>query len=175
MRYKHNNLEMTGEPDPLAPLTVAAASLLAFLPIKRRMLAALLAVCAVGFALLTVRPITLSSEDAIMLRVVEWAKKERFESGPMLVNHPLFFYYQGRLAGDFPHGAEKITRERVEAAPVGTKILWDSHYSYRPEFDDTQVDFTYFMERPDRFRLMTEPRYFSDREFWMLVFEKIAE
>ena len=71
-----------------------------------------------------------------------------------------------------------MTRSRIlsTSASSGTKILWDSHYSYRPEFDDgTQVDFTYFMGDSDRFRLMTEPRYFSDREFWMLVFEKIAD
>lgn len=175
MKYRHNNLVFTDETDFIPVVTVIVSVLLVFVSLRRNALVVYVIICSIGFAFLAVRPIKRSSEDTIMLRVVQWARDNRFESGPMLVDHPLFYYYSGKLPHEFANGADKITAEGVEEAAVGTKILWDSHYSFRPEFKETQVDFTYFMERPDTYRLMTEPRYFSDIEFWVLAFEKISE
>lgn len=174
MRYKHNNLILTKEVDLLPVITILVAVVIVFLPLSRKVLITFLLICSIAFTLLTVRPIRRSSEDDIVLRVVSWVKENEFESGPMLVDHTMFFFYFERVRHEFPNGALEITEENVKNAEVGTIILWDSHYSYRPEFKDTQVDFTYFMERPERYRLLTEPRYFSDRQFWLLAFEKIS-
>ncbi len=175
MRYRHNNLVFTKEIDPLPVITALVAVSVVFLPLSRKTLMALLLIFSIAFTVLTVRPIERSCEDEIMHRVVSWVEENEFLSGPVLVDHTMFFYIFGKMRHEFPNGALEVTEENVKRAAIGTKILWDSHYSYRPEFKDTQVDFTYFMERPEQYRLMTEPRYFSDRRFWLLAFEKIAD
>jgi len=172
MRYKHNNIGFTGETDYFPVITTLTTIAVVTLASNKKFLIAALIVCNVCFTAMMVRPIKPSSEDLIMKRAATWAKVNDIISSPVLVDHPMFFYYLGMSRQEFAQGALDVTSEHVNRARSGTKILWDSHYSYRPELKHDQIIFKYFFENPDQFQIMTEPRLFSDEKFWLLVFEK---
>jgi len=172
MRYKHNNVGFIGETDYVPVVVTLVTIAVVTLTLHKKHLVVALIVCNVCFTALTVRPIELSSEDAIMKRVAAWARANDIMSSPVLVDHPMFLYYLGKVRQEFAEGALDVTYEHVNRAVPGTKILWDTHYSYRPELKQDQVIFKHFYENPDQFRAMTEPRFFSDGKFWLLVLEK---
>lgn len=172
MSRKHNNIGFIGGTDPVPAITTAIALAVVTFASSRKQLVAALVVCTVSFTVLTVRPIRLSSEDAIMKRVATWASEHDLPAAPVLVDHPMFFYYLGKVRAEFPAGALKVTTDNVDTAAPGTTILWDSHYSYRPEFQQDQLVFNELYEDTERFRILTQPRYFSDQDFWLLAFER---
>jgi hypothetical protein len=58
----------------------------------------------------------------------------------------------------------------LSEAPKGSIIIWDSHYSYRPEYsNDTKLD--YLQSNPD-FKPINQ-FISSDKRFAAFIFEKI--
>jgi hypothetical protein len=58
----------------------------------------------------------------------------------------------------------------LEDAPKGSLIIWDSHYSYRPEYkNDTKLE--YLQNNPD-FKFITQFTS-TDMRFAAFIFEKI--
>ena len=57
----------------------------------------------------------------------------------------------------------------LEEAPKGTIIIWDSHYSYRPEYkNDTKLD---YLQNNKNFKLLNQIES-TDRRFAAFIFEK---
>ncbi|MFH1940569.1 MAG: glycosyltransferase family 87 protein [bacterium] len=174
MKYKHNNLAFTKEVDPVPVLMTLITIAGVFLLSRRKEYLVFLTVCSVGFALVTVKPMKLSPEDVAMKQVVAWAKTSRIENRPFLLNHSMFFYFYGKTMYDFPNSFKYITKKDVEDAPVGAYILWDSHYSYRPNSNPDHIPYTYFDDHKEQFRPVRAPFISSDRRFGVFIYEKIA-
>ncbi len=171
--YADNNIRLTDERSLAPLLTVLAASALLVVPMTTRARTLLLAAAAALVAALTFRPYTRTSEDAMMETVAEWAQRENLDAHPLLVTHPLFHYFNDRAPGDYPHGAVPVSGPAVDTAQVGTRIVWDSHYSYRPNLRADDVSYETLLRDTTRFRLLHDPFITTDQTFGVFVFEKI--
>ena len=172
--YKHNNLVLLSDMRDMVPLMlglVAVGGVMLFR--SPRAVFGFLSICSIGFALIVVQPLLLSAEDAQIKEVASWAQQNQVESQHVLVNHSVFFYFYGKSAGRFSNGSVSIDSQTVAQAPVGSYILWDTHYSYCPEWNPKAVQYDFFLNKPAQFKLMKE--FISvDRRFAMLCFQKIA-
>ncbi len=179
MSYHHNNVVLLKDRfDPVPLLFVVAMSAGVLILRSRAALLALVLGAGILYAAVRVEPMKLSAEDETVRNVAAWSREQKLDRHPLLVNHPLFFYYYGRSQRDFPRGAAPITGEAVMSAPLGTVILWDSHYSYRPELRPDQVQPEFFIQQPEAFRPLLQPvlvREGNAVRFAILGFEKIGE
>lgn len=175
LKYKHNNVYLLDEVDYIPVLLTLAVALSVYLPLQKKHFLAFVIAGTVFFAALTVTPLERSDEDVAIDKVAEWARSQKIHELPVLANHSLFYYFYGKSRYDFLEGAATITRQRVEEAKPGTAIVWDSHYSYRPNLNPDHVTHEYFTERPEQFRQVLPPITTGSRGFLILVFQKIKE
>ena len=174
LRYKHNHLTLLRQADCKPVLTTLIAVAGVYLPLRKREMTGFVAACAVVFVLVTAQPLKQSAENRAVKQAVDWASASSVIDRPMLANHTMFFYFLGKTRYDFSPAVERITQTAVADAPAGAVILWDSHYSYRPNLHHEQVPYTYFTERPEQFRQLHQPFITPDQRFGILVFEKLS-
>jgi hypothetical protein len=174
MSYKHNYIVFIEGRDwwPLAGVMLTV--LLLVLPLQGHTLTTAFAGLLLFLTLVSVRPIKLSEEDKACARLAEWYMRFEQQNGerPLYLHHDMFYYYLGRTRYEFSTRPQAITDANMQAAPKGSIILWDSHYSYRPELRKESLDYKYFVEQRDKFRLIEEI-VSSDQRFGVLVFEKL--
>ncbi|MCX6136929.1 MAG: hypothetical protein NTV54_05470 [Ignavibacteriales bacterium] len=172
--YDHNNVVLSTDVRDAVPLLLALVTIAAVMVIRRgRTMLAFTALSAVLFAFIVVKPLRISPEHSQIKEAAAWAQTQQVEAQPVLANHNVFFYFYGKSGRRFQHGSASIDSATVAAAPVGSYIFWDSHYSYRPEWNPKMVQYDYFLNRPAQFKPV---RQFvtPDRRFGLLVFQKIA-
>jgi hypothetical protein len=172
--FEHNNVVLSPDVRDAVPLLLAAVSVVAVMTIRsNRMMFMFIASASIVFAYIVVKPLRMSTEDAQVKASAEWAKGQQIENTPVLVNHTVFFYFYGKSGNRFAHGSASIDSETVTKAPVGSYIFWDSHYSFRPEWNPKMVQYDYFLSRPVQFKVVRE-FVTPDHRFGLLVFQKIA-
>jgi len=179
MTYDHNFVLFNENVRDFKPLIgVLFVGLFVVLPLKysqKVMSVALLA----GFTLLiTVKFIPVSEEDNTMNDVAKWyeANATNFAEKKLYNKHNMLYYYLERTPEDFAHKVGNIRKDSLEAAPSGSLILWESHYSYRPELmpeaeRSQAVTYKYFTEQPAKYKLLRQFRA-KDNTFAVLIFEK---
>jgi hypothetical protein len=172
--FEHNNVVLSPDVRDAVPLLLATVTVLAVMTIRSSRLMFLFVLsAAIVFAFIVVKPLRMSAEDMQIKASAEWAKTQHIENTPVLANHDLFFYFYGKSGNRFAHGSASIDSETVTKAPVGSYIFWDSHYSFRPEWNPKMVQYDYFLSRPAQFKVVRE-FVTPDRRFGLLVFQKIA-
>jgi hypothetical protein len=58
----------------------------------------------------------------------------------------MFYYFSGKVEKEFHPEPSPITdTATMEKAPVGSLVLWDSHYGYRPNYK-RGVPYEYFAQ-----------------------------
>jgi hypothetical protein len=179
MTYDHNFVLFNENVPDYKPLIgVLFVSFFVVLPLKHAqkiMSVGLLA----GFTLLiTVKFIPVSEEDKTMQDMAKWyeANEANFKDRKLYNKHNMLYYYLERTPEDFAQKIGQIRRDSLEAAPSGSIILWESHYSYRPELmpeaeRDQATTYKYFTEQPNKYKLLRQFRA-KDNTFAALVFEK---
>ncbi len=174
LSYEHNGVRLTDVRDlgVLVRVLLITAVLSTLYSLRTRTLA--VATLSVAFAFWTFQPYERTSEDAMTATVAEWMQDNGINDKPILASHPLLHYFNGKSPGDYPQGAEPILGVTVDTARVGTYVVWDSHYSYRPEKRPDDVSYEMLLADPDRFRMVREPFITTDQRFGVFVFEKIA-
>ena len=171
MTYDHNNINFVQQRNWVPLIAVAAVVALMLLVSDAKWLTSGLIAVLLIFLPLRVQPFERSVEDRTVAQVAEWAKETNAMQRPILSSHTMFVYFMGRTREEYPRGNLKITKQSVAEAPKGTLIFWDSHYSYRPNLREGTLNYTYFTERPDQFRLIRQ--FMSpNKRFGILVFEK---
>lgn len=175
MKYQHNHLSFTQQIDiyPVIATLILLGSV--FISIKKKTYIYFTSLLALLFALVSVKQIPLSPEDLIVKRMVRWAKKSNIEQNYVLANHSLFLYYYGKDHFEFKNGAGRINKESILEAPIGTIILWDSHYSYRPNRNKKHVNYDYFSKKPETYKPLMQPQVSRDGRFAYMAFQKIVE
>ena len=171
--YPDNNvryLENTRDWTHLVAGIIITASLLVFK--SNKTLGGFLVITSTILLITTSRPLVLSPEDIAMERMVQWSKSNGVENQSILANHSLFFYYYGKSQYQFTKGASSIDSNTVAKASPQTLILWDSHYSYRPELNPKSVPIEYFTSRPEDFESIAQ-FISTDQRFGIVVFQKI--
>lgn len=186
MTYDHNNVKYSTARNYL-PLVFSIITALAVLipveKIKRTGVTVAISGAALLVLFTSVKPFELSPEDETMQDVSKWYKRMMrgntsgvsiSEDSPMLAQHPLLFYYIGKNRFEFEPPVKSVLRENIDSAAIGTVIVWDSHYSYRPKLRKTSVQTNYFNNRPTEFKKIRDFKA-SKGKFNVSVFQKIGE
>jgi hypothetical protein len=182
LTYKHNNIILLTESrddQPVErdylPLLFSLATLACLIFIqKQKTLITSFAVIALLFALVAVRPFKASPEDVTMEKITNSliAKKYTDNHVPIYINHALFKYFYDKKK----HGVYKeqfyMDSLSLATAPVGSIMVWESHYGYRPKLNKNTVNADYFTRRPDQYTLQ-QNHISSDQRFQALIFEKV--
>lgn len=174
MTYEHNYVVFTQERDWRPFVLLMLGILILLIPLKQTQKQWAFTGLLVLSALITVRPIKLSGEDAACRRLAEWYaayEKNNGEPPALYLHHDMFYYYLGRTRYEFKTRPQFITAANVEAAPKGSLIIWDSHYSYRPELRKESLTYEYFTAKPERYEIIHE-LISDDQTFGVLVFRK---
>jgi len=149
LNYEHNFLRLLEDKPDSLPLTGAIfAAALVFLPLSSRIQTWALAGLCTFMALLAVKPIKLSPEDKVCQQVADWYKQNasEFSGKPLYNTHIMFYYFSGKVEKQFqPEPSPISDTATMEKAPVGSLVLWDSHYGYRPNYK-RGVPYEYFAQ-----------------------------
>ena len=158
---------------PLLGVLLGAATVLVSVPMRTRLM--LIAAAAAVLALVMVRPKAQTPEEATAAEVARWLRDADggLDARPLLVSHPVVNLTNDRAAGDYAMGSKAVTGAHIRAAAPGTRIVWDSHYSYRPNLRADDLDYQTLYADSAHFRLVREPFVSPDQRFAVFVFDKI--
>lgn len=174
--FEHNFLEYASfRPHRhylIVPALLFAALFLIRFKSKLHYLLAVSACCILSL-IVAHQPLRLANRDenSTCKQIADWCMKFKYhETRGIYQSMPMFAYFYDRTPSQFPKGLHLITRESVERSPVGSIIIWDSHYAanYGP------VNYTYFEDRPDKFlpKLQT---YSPDSTVAFIIYERINQ
>ncbi len=181
MTYDHNYVKFAIDPKtgdnikswlPFGIFLSGAA--LYFLPIKGWGLVAYISAFSFLFLNGTLKPYKLTPENKAVQKCVKKISKNPGLKDRMIAsNHSLVWFYWLKENNERVKKTGSLDSATIEASPVGTLFVWDTHYGYRPNRTPGSVDArTYFT--PDKF-LFREPLMVTskDQRFQIAVFEKI--
>jgi len=181
--YKHNNVILLTEPgkdgEPAAhdyvPLlfSIAALACLMMIP-KQKSLTTALVVISLLFALIAVKPFKMTPEDLTMEKITNSliSKKYTETQRPIYVNHTLFkFFYDKKSRGVYKKQVYMDSLS-LETAPIGSIMVWESHYGYRPKLNKNTVTTDYFARRPAQY-VLQQNHISTDQRFQAVIFEKV--
>ncbi|MHB8260598.1 MAG: hypothetical protein ACYDCN_05480 [Bacteroidia bacterium] len=185
LSYPNNNVRLlddvnqqTGEAPAhdYVPLLFSLASAACLIIVsKQKQLTMAFTIIALLFALFSVRPFKQTPEDITMETITNSiiAKGYTDKELPVYTNHILFKYFYDRKKHGVYDKQVYSDSLSLQTAPVGSIILWESHYGYRPKLNKNTVNADYFQRRPAQYTLI-QSRISSDQRFQALVFEKTA-
>jgi hypothetical protein len=121
-----------------------------------------------AFTLYSEKPKQQSPENSTISQIADWYTKDADKSKPVLYDHSLILFY-GNIFGDDKERFKILNMKALEESPQGTIVIWDSHYSYRPEYkNDTKLE---FLQNNSKYKLLKE--FMSqDRRFAAFIFQK---
>ena len=173
MGYEHNWVKFHPEEgkNMIFPLlTLATIVLLFAIGAKYRLQAVIF--LAILQMVLVIRPKELKDdENAAQKEIVEWCKDQQLETKyPILSSLALFNYFYDKNPWEFPKGQEPVSAETINKAPVGTIIIWDTHYASKYG----KVEIGFFNANPNKFKLLKE-LVSNNMDIQILVFQKMAQ
>lgn len=184
--YPNNNVRLlsevnqqTGEEpkhDYIPLLFTLASAGCFFMITKQKQLITAFTINALLFVLFLVRPFKQSPEDNAMETITNSiiAKGYTDRQMPIYTNHILFKYFYDKKKHGL-YGKQVYSDSlSLQTAPVGSVIIWESHYSFRPKLNKNTVNTDYFERRPIQYVLL-QNRISTDQRFQVLVFEKTAQ
>ena len=172
LNYKHNFVVLTEESDTIPLVGALFASAFVFIPVGKTIQTTMFAVLCAFMALVNVKAIKLSEEDKVCQEVATWYKSNSsLVSGKPLYNtHIMFYYFFGKVEKQFtPEPIAIADTATMEKAPIGSIVLWDSHYGYRPNYK-RGVPYEYFVQSGKYKELQVFQA--SDNRFAAVIFEK---
>ncbi|MBK7810048.1 MAG: hypothetical protein IPO62_01050 [Saprospiraceae bacterium] len=174
--YEHNYLEYGRFKDHIWKLMIPGCVFLVFYFIKIQnkfiYTLSLMGVCILSLVI-SQTPLKLSNRDenSTCKEIADYCLRFNYhEKRTIYQSMPMFAYFIDRTPKDFPKGLHLITEENLLKSPVGSIIIWDSHYAanYGP------VDYTWFEDRPDKFlaKIQTES---PDKKVDFIIYERINQ
>jgi hypothetical protein len=148
-----------------------AAAVYARIP-SGSVLAVLFLVGATAFTLYAEKPRTLDLEAQTVKQAAEWylSQPEELQQQPLYCNHVLFRYFTDIDINDRNRDHTMLI-ETIRSAPVGSIVVWESHYGFNQFGGDVPLD--YFEQDPS-FKLLHQI-IVPDRTFGIFIFEKTTE
>jgi hypothetical protein len=124
------------------------------------------------YLMMSFKPRQYSPENLAVKQMGAYLAGNEFDSKKIIVttqtSSPVFLF------GDFPADRKKnfvhLNKKNLENAQKGDIIVWDSHYGYRPEYQN-DVKFEILQNDPD-LKLLNQFAS-SDKRYQAFVFEKI--
>lgn len=185
LTYKHNNIVLIDEPGrdgeapehDYIPLVFSLATLACVIMInKTKTLVTSLAIVALLFALVSVKPFKATPEDLTMEKITNSIINKRYTDNkvPVYVNHTLFKYFYDKKKKGIYGQQVYMDSLSLETAPIGSIIVWESHYGYRPKLNKNTVNVDYFQRRPKQY-VLQQNHISTDQRFQAVIFEKVAK
>ncbi|HEU5014084.1 MAG TPA: hypothetical protein VFT66_16295 [Roseiflexaceae bacterium] len=116
--------------------------------------------------LLTVRPYRINDEQQQAWEAGQWLQASAYHNRVVLGSHAWFTY--GSDVDPYSRAVYRpIMPSEIDAAPVGSIIVWDSHYSARLVWQTPRA----LVQRDPRLRLL---RQFRSKGFELDVYEKVT-
>ena len=172
LTYNHNFVVLTEESDSIPLVGALFASAFVFIPAGKNIQTTMFAVLCAFMALVNVKGIKLSDEDKICQDVAKWYKdnKALVNGKPLYNTHIMFYYFYGKVENQFqPKPVAISDTATMEKAPLGSIVLWDSHYGYRPSYK-RGVPYEYFAQSGKYKELQVLQA--ADNRFAVVIFEK---
>jgi hypothetical protein len=172
LTYKHNFLVLTEEADNVPLVGALFACAFVFIPVASTVQTVIFTILCAFMALVNVKAIKLSDEDKVCQEVAKWYKdNEALVKGKPLYNtHIMFYYFIGKVEKQFsPEPITIADTATMEKAPVGSIILWESHYGYRPNYK-RGVPYEYFAQSGKYKELQVMQA--ADNRFAYVIMEK---
>ncbi len=180
MTYDHNYVKFALDPktgdkirDWLPFGIFLAGAALYFIPIKGWSLVAYISVFSFFSLNGTLKPYSLTPENiAVQKCVRKISKKPELKNRKIVSNHSTLWFYWLKLNNERVKKTGTLDSATIEASPVGTLFVWESHYGYRPNRTPGSVKPEYFNNENFKFR---EPLMVTatNQRFQIAVFEKI--
>lgn len=171
--------QAVSEPSYLVVALILVAGLAAwfFLRFKPVVLVVLFSVALMGHTLYIEEPKELTYEEQVCKQAAEWFQQHAVrEDRNLYASHNVFHYFSGNTVSD--RGTTRLlTWDRVLAAPKGSIILWDSHYSFKQNPPGSKahwrnVPIDSMTAHPEWFRPLVNQPFGDNRSFVMMPFEK---
>jgi hypothetical protein len=124
----------------------------------------------IGLAVSTlslVQPFSSTLERQITARAADWFSGSKYTDRLVLASHT-YFKYSADLDEFDPNVFLQITPQNIERAPLGSIIVWDSHYSHRLAWN-TPLE---MLQNQSRFRLLQS---WDENNFQLYIYEKIGD
>ena len=175
LSHADNGIALLPERSGLPLLTVALAAATVLVDVRMRTRLALIAAVALVGAGFVVRPKTQTLEEATAAEAARWLQSADggLDARPLLISHPVVNLTNDSAPGDYAMGSKAVTGATIRAAAPGTRIVWDSHYSYRPRLRADDIDYETLLADTAAFRLVRDPFVSADQSFGIFVFDKL--
>lgn len=122
----------------------------------------------IGFSFYSEKPRQPTPENVTISNLSEWYNNNIDKSRKVLYNHSLIIYYSNAF-GEQRQKFSILNHKSLSEALPGTIIIWDSHYSYRPEYkNDTKLE---DLQNNDNYKLLNQFQS-SDNRFNSFIYEK---
>ena len=117
-----------------------------------------------------VQPRKLSPENVAVKETSDYVSGiSGLDAREKLSNHTMIQFYSPSYRTN-PLTFKKLDSKELAAAPKGTIVIWDSHYSYRPEFqNDVKLE---TIEKDSADYKLLKQIVSNDRRFGSYIFEK---
>jgi hypothetical protein len=186
LSYHHNNVRLITEVNPQTGeipehdytsvlFSIAGAVCLLMIP-KRKNLTIAFTIIAFLFVLFAVRPFKQTPEDITMEKITNSiiAKKYTEQNRDIFINHPLFKFFYDKKKHEPYKKLVYLDSLTLENVPVGSIMIWENHYGYRPKINPNAVTAEYFARRSNQYTLL-QNNISSDNRFQVVVFEKTGK
>lgn len=128
----------------------------------------LLLILTLGYTFYTEKPKEQSPENITISRVAEFYETNFKNAPEVLYDHSLVIFY-GKVFGSEKSKFKILNTKSLDESPKGTLVIWDSHYSYRPEYkNDCKLD---LLENNNNYKPVNQ-FVSSDKRFAAYLFEK---
>ena len=177
LSYKTDRTIMLSEKEYLKFAVMLILFVLALFTIELKMnqkiLVTMVLLLGIGFTIIDEKPIKLDPERQTIRQVADWWRANGYDKRVTMMNHTYFYftigvYDQHKQLDKYPN----ILKANLQKVPVGTIVLWDSHYNNRPEYK-LDVPLEFFDNNPN-FKFI-EQFTSSNRRFGIVAFEKIKD
>lgn len=126
-------------------------------------------VLTVGYTFYTEKPKPRGEQNITVNKISDWYKENIDRSKPVLYNHSLVLFYAG-IFGKDKENFRILNTATLSESPPGTIIIWDSHYSFRPEYkNDVKLE---LLQDKEKYKLLNQ-FISADKRFVAYIFEKL--
>lgn len=174
LSWQHNYYSFTQKEDMSKLLVLAAfgmAVLLVFTTRRSgRLLVIATAILVTAHTLYSEAPLKKSPEHQTVEQLEKWCRKQGYGNRAILINHAVFYFSLGVPKRKNDPQLPGLYLRTLAGTPVGSIAIWDSHYSYRPNYKmDVKLDF--FKGNSD-YKFIKQ--FFSaDNRYTAIIFEKV--
>ena len=183
MTYEVEVLHFSEERNWIPLIFTIITGVILILPLKKinyKFITGIIVLTSLIYVKANVDPYPLAPEDKTMKNLARWFELQSSResknkpiniNNQIFANHALFFYYLDKSKYEFPKTVKPINKENIKASEIGSIIIWDSHYSYRPNRKNKKLSDSYFENRPHEFKLIKKFTS-SDNRFKAKIFVK---